>query len=103
MADLDELELSVGREYASLLSERMPDDPFNVANWFNGSISSDVSDTPQFPGEQWVSIPASRTAVLLLVRRVIELIRDKPDGPKSDHLFQQAGLLYIYGGRMRVA
>lgn len=102
-ADLEDLEANVGAEYAALLYERMPGDPFNVANWFDGSGSADVAGSPQFPREQWVSVPRLRTAVLLIVRRAIELVRERPDGPESDALFQQAGLLYIYGGKVRTA
>ncbi|CPT12263.1 Uncharacterised protein [Mycobacteroides abscessus subsp. abscessus] len=101
--DLDALESSVGAEYATLLSERLPGDPFCIANWFDGSGSADVAGSPQFPREQWVSVPRLRTTVLLIVRRAIELVRERPDGPESDALFQQAGLLYIYGGKVRTA
>ncbi|SHX32167.1 Uncharacterised protein [Mycobacteroides abscessus subsp. bolletii] len=109
--DLDTLESEVGAEYAELVAERMPENPFNIDDWFdpvdwsNFKRSTDRRDAigPEYPREQWMVYPGKRMVTLLLVRNVIRLIREKPDHPRNEELFQQTSFLFMYGGKVRIA
>ncbi|WP_100466058.1 hypothetical protein [Mycobacteroides abscessus] len=109
--DLATLESEVATEYAQLAAERMPENPFNLDDWFEGTDwskferSTERRDAigPEFPREQWVVYPGRRTVTLTLVRHVIRLIREKPDHPRNEELFQQVAFLFTYGGREWIA
>lgn len=96
-------------EYFALVAERTSADVLNPLTWcrrvdWSGQVLSQrVDDDLQFPREQWVVLPARRTVTLLLVRRAIQVIREKPDDPTIAALYQQAGFLFMYGGKRRVA
>ncbi|MEU9806241.1 hypothetical protein [Mycobacterium sp. NPDC050853] len=110
-ADLATLESEVAAEYAELAAERMPENPFSLDDWFetvdwsNFERSTERRDAigPEFPREQWVVYPGKRMVILLLVRNVIRLIREKPDHPRNEELFQQVAFLFVYGGKVRIA
>ncbi|RIT32724.1 hypothetical protein D2E76_23215 [Mycobacteroides abscessus] len=109
--DLDTLESEVAAEYVELLAKRLPPNLSSLegwmqtADWSNFERSTERRDAigSEFPREQWVVHPGRRTVALTLVRHVIRLIRDKPDHPRNEELFQQMAFLFTYGGRERIA
>lgn len=107
-ADLAILEAKVAAEYSEMLAERVPGNPFDPSVWvtdIDWATWADVTGEPllEMPREHWVVLPAPRVVALTLLRRVIPLIREKPDDPKAEELFQQAVLLFMYGGKVRIA
>lgn len=109
MSALDQLEIEVADEYFALVAERASADVLNSlvlsrrVDWSGQVLSQRVGDDMQFPREQWVVLPARRTVTLLLVRRAIQVIREKPDDPTVSALYEQVGFLFMYGGKIRVA
>ncbi|MEN4419784.1 hypothetical protein VXD82_02040 [Mycobacteroides chelonae] len=107
MSDLDQLEIEVATEYFALVAERTQGDAFDPVRtkW----LRVDRPGLPlvpfdmQFPREQWLIVPTRRTVTLLLVRRVITLLHDKPNHPQAAELYHQLGFLWLYGGKIRVA
>ncbi|ORB55217.1 hypothetical protein BST43_15195 [Mycobacteroides saopaulense] len=108
MSDLDQLEIEVADEYFALVAERTSADVLNSlvlsrrVDWSGQVLSQRVGDDMQFPREQWVVLPARRTVTLLLVRRVITLLHDKPNHPQAAELYHQLGFLWLYGGKTRL-
>lgn len=106
-SELDLLEAEVAAEYFALVAERTPGDAFHPVRtkW----LRVDRPGLPlvpfdmQFPREQWAIVPARRMVTLLLVRRVIALLHDRPNHPQAAELYQQLGVLWLYGGKIRVA
>lgn len=110
-ADLATLESEVAAEYAQLAAERMPENSFDPDAWFETVDWSSFERSTErrdaigleFPREQWMVLPGPRALTLTLVRRAIRLIRERPDDPKAESLFQQTALLFTYGGKVRIA